>query len=60
MKEKFITKCGVLHNRKESFGYGTWSKYLVYSIESQAADFRTQALVIEKQLALGFRAGLSS
>ena len=34
MEEGFIT--GVLHNRKESFGYGTCSNYLACSIENQA------------------------
>ena len=38
MEEEFIT--GVLHNRQENFGYGTCSKYLGYSIESQVAGFR--------------------
>ena len=46
MEEEFIT--GVLHNRKENFGYATCSKYLAYSIESQVADFsRIQASVIK-------------
>ena len=53
MEEEFMT--GVLHNRKENFGYATCSKYLAYSIESQVAGFRIQAPVISpftvKQLA---------
>ena len=40
IEEEFIT--GVLHNRQENFGYGTCSKYLAYSIESQvrALEYR--------------------
>ena len=38
MEEEFITS--ELHNRKENFGYGTCSKYLAYSIESQVVGFR--------------------
>ena len=34
---KFIT--GVLHNRKENFGYGTCSKCFAYSIESQGLRY---------------------
>ena len=37
---------GVMH-RKESFGYGTCSKYVAYFIESQAAGFRMLASVIK-------------
>ena len=61
MEEEFIT--GVLHNRKENFGYATCSKYLAYSIESQVAGFRIQASVVKsfrvKQLALVFRIQVS-
>ena len=42
-EEEFIT--GVLHDRKESFGYGTCSKYLACSIDSQAVGFRIMASV---------------
>ena len=45
MEEEFII--GVLHNRKENFGYATCSKYLAYSIESQVAGFRIQDSVIK-------------
>ena len=45
MEEEFIT--GVLHNRKENFGYATCSKYLAYSIESQVAGLRIQTSVIK-------------
>ena len=45
MEEEFITS--VSHDRKESFGYGTCSRYLACSIESQAVRFRIQALVMK-------------
>ena len=50
---EFIT--GVLHNRKENFGYGTCSKYFAYSIVSQG--FRIHASVMESfyRKAVGFR-----
>ena len=43
--------------RKESLGYGTCSKYLAYSIESQAGGFRMQASVMKSfyRKAVGFR-----
>ena len=55
MEEEFIT--GVLHNRQDNFGYGTCSKYLAYSIESQVAGFRIQASVMKSfyRKAVGFR-----
>ena len=57
MEEEFII--GTLHNRKENFGYGTCSKYLAYSIESQVVGLRIQMSVIKsfyrKAVALGFR-----
>ena len=55
MEEEFIT--GVLHNRKNNFGYGTCSKYLAYSIESQFASFRIQTSVVKSFYgkAVGFR-----
>ena len=55
MKEEFIT--GVLHNRKESFVYGTCSNYLAYSIESQVAGFGIQASMKNSfySQAIGFR-----
>ena len=57
MEEEFII--GVLHNRKGNHGYGTCSKYLGYSIESQVLDFGIEALVwntfLDKRLALGYR-----
>ena len=45
MEEEFITS--VSHDRKESFGYGTYSRYFACSIESQAVGFRIQALVMK-------------
>ena len=45
MEEEF--SAGVLHDRKESLGYGTSSKYLPCSIESQAVGFRIQVLVMK-------------
>ena len=55
MEEEFIT--GVLHNRKESYGYCICSNYLAYSIESQAAGFRIQESVMKSffRKAVGFR-----
>ena len=55
MEEEFIA--GVLHDRKEIFGYGTCSKYLAYSIESQAVGFRIQASVMKSfyRKAVGLR-----
>ena len=55
MEEEFIT--GVLHDRKEIFGYGTCSKYLACSIESQAVGFRIQASVMKSfyRKAVGLR-----
>ena len=55
MEEEFIT--GVLHVRKEIFGYGTCSKYLACSIESQAVGFRIQASVMKSfyRKAVGLR-----
>ena len=56
LEGEFIT--GVLHDRKESFGYGTYSKYLACSIESQAVGFRIQASVMKSFLikkAVGLR-----
>ena len=53
--EEFIT--GVLHDRKESFGYGTCSNYLACSIESQAVGFRIQVSVMKSfhRKAVGLR-----
>ena len=50
---EFIT--GVLHNRKENFGYDTCSEYFAYSIESQG--FRIHASVVKSfhRKAVGFR-----
>ena len=45
MVEEFITD--VLHDRTESFGYDTCSKYLACSIESQALYFRIQAFLLQ-------------
>ena len=45
MVEQSIT--GVLHDRTESFGYGTCSKYLACSIECQALYFRIQAFLLQ-------------
>ena len=55
MEEEFVT--GVLHNRKESYGYCICSNYLAYSIESQAAGFRIQESVMKSffRKAVGFR-----
>ena len=53
--EEFIT--GVLHDRKESFGYGTCSNYLACSIESQVVGFRIQVSVMKSfyRKAVGLR-----
>ena len=55
IEEEFITS--LLHDRKESFGYGTCSKYLACSIESKAMGFRIQALVMKSfyRKAVGLR-----
>ena len=55
MEEEFITS--VLHDRKESFGYGTCSKYLACSIESQAVGFRIKTSVMKSfyRKAVGLR-----
>ena len=55
MEEELVT--GVLHDRKESFGYGTCSNYLVCSIEGQAVGFRIQASVMNSfyRKAVGLR-----
>ena len=45
MEQEFII--GVLHNRKVNLGYGDCSKYLAYSIESQAVGFGIQSSVVE-------------
>ena len=55
MEQEFIT--GVLHDRKESFGYGTCSKYLACSIESQAVGFRIKTSMMKSfyRKAVGLR-----
>ena len=55
MEQEFIT--GVLHDRKGSFGYGTCSKYLACSIESQAVGFRIKTSVMKSfyRKAVGLR-----
>ena len=55
MEEEFIA--GVLHDRKESLGYGTSSKYLPCSIESQAVGFKIQVSVMKSfhRKAVGLR-----
>ena len=49
----------LVHNKTGNLGYGTSSKYLAYSIESQVVGFGIQASVwnpfLDKQLALGYR-----
>ena len=62
MEEEFIPR--VLHryrgiNRKQNFSFGTCSKYLAYSIESQVVGFRMQMSVMKsfykKVVALEYR-----
>ena len=49
----------IVHNRTGNLGYGTCSKYLTYSIESQVVGFGIQASMwnpfLVKQLSLGYR-----
>ena len=57
MEEEFIVD--ILHKIKGNLGYGTCSKYLAYSIESQVVGFGIETSVwnfyLDKRLALGYQ-----